>query len=75
MDKNRAIAQISCKYMSPESLNEMIHLLAEDVRRQVVKEIKDANMFSVCADTTPDLSRKDQLAVICRYVNEDGDAN
>ena len=44
--------------MSLESQNEMIHLLAEDVRRQVVKEIKDANMFSVSADTTPDLSRK-----------------
>ena len=61
--------------MSPESQNEMIHLLAEDVRRQVVKEKKDANMFSVSADTTPDLSRKDQLAVVCRYVNENGDAN
>ena len=61
--------------MSPESQNKMIHLLAEDVRRQVVKEIKDANMFSVSADTTPDLSRKDQLAVVCRYVNEDAGAN
>jgi hypothetical protein len=61
-------------YMSPESQNEMIQLLAEDVRRQVVKEIKDAKMFGVSADTTPDLSRKDQLAVMCRYVNEDGDA-
>ena len=61
--------------MSPESQNEMIHLLAEDVRCQVVKEIKDANMFSDSADTTPDLPRKDQLAIVCRYVNEDGDAN
>ena len=40
-------------YMSPESQIEMIHLLAEDVRRQVAKEIKDASMFSVSADTTP----------------------
>lgn len=61
-------------YMAPESQNEMIHLLADDVRRQVVKEIKDAKMFSVSADTTPDLSKKDQLAVVCRYVNADGDA-
>jgi hypothetical protein len=60
--------------MSPESQNEIIQLLAKDVRRQVVKEIKDAKMFGVYADTTPDLSRKDQLAMVCRYVNEDGDA-
>ena len=62
-------------YMSPESQNEIIHLLAEDVQRQVVKEIKDTNMHSISADTTPDLSGKDQLAIVCRYVNEDGDAN
>ena len=61
-------------YMSPESQNEMIQLLAEDVRRQVVNEIKVAKMFGVSADTTPDLSRKDQLAVVCRYVDEDGGA-
>ena len=62
-------------YMSPESPeNEMIHLLVEDVRCEVVKEIKDVKilMFSVSENTTPVLSRKDQLAVVCRYVNEDG---
>ena len=31
-------------------------------------------LFGVYADTTPDLSRKDQLAVVCRYVNEDDDS-
>ena len=63
--------------MSPESQNEMIHLIAEHVGRQVVTEITDANMFSDYADTTPDqdLPRIDQLAIVCRYVNEDGDAN
>ena len=53
-------------YMSAEPQNKMIQLLAEDVRRQVVKKIKDANMFSVSADTTPDLYKKDELAVVYR---------
>ncbi|CAB3996389.1 Hypothetical predicted protein [Paramuricea clavata] len=68
VDRKQAIALISYHVtcVLPESKNEMIQLLAEDVRRQVVKEIKDAKMFSVSADATPDLSRNDQLSVVCR---------
>ena len=61
-------------YMAPGSQNEMIELLADDVRQRVVQEIKEAHMFGVSADTTPDLSRRDQMAVVCRYVNAGGDA-
>ena len=59
--------------MAPESQNEMIKLLADDVRQRIVDEIKEANMFGVSADTTSDLSKRDQMAVVCRYVNADGD--
>ena len=58
--------------MAPESQNEMIELLADDVRQRIADEIKEANMFGVSADTTPDLSKQDQMAVVCRYVNTDG---
>ena len=60
-------------YMAPESQNEMIKLLSDDVRQRIVDEIKEATMFGVSADTTPDLSKRDQMAVVCRYVNTDGD--
>ena len=30
-------------------------------------------MFDVSADAIPDLSERDQMAVVCRYVNPDGD--
>ena len=59
-------------YMAPESQNDMIQLLAEDVRRRIIEEIKEASMFGVSADTTPDLSKRDQMAIVCRYVNADG---
>ena len=36
-------------------------------------EINEASMFGVSADTTPDLSKRNQMAVVCRYVNTDGD--
>lgn len=62
-------------YMAPESQNEMIQLPAEDFRQRIVEEIKCANMFGVSADTTPDLFRREQMAVVRRYVNADGDTN
>ena len=60
-------------YMAPESQNEMIELLADDVRQRIVDEIKKASMFGFSAETAPNLSKRDQMAVVCRYVNADGD--
>ena len=59
--------------MAPESQNEMIELLADDVRQRIVDEIKKASMFGLSAETAPDLFKRDQMAVVCRYVNADGD--
>lgn len=56
--------------MSGESQNEMIGLLGGAVRAQVINEVKDAEMFAISSDTTPDLSNHDQMAVIVRYVKE-----
>ena len=35
-------------------------------------KIKSADAFTVMADTTPDVSHKGHMSVICRYVNERG---
>ena len=56
--------------MSIVSQNEMISLLGDAVRKKVITEVKYAGMYGLSADTTPDLSRHDQLAVVIRYVNE-----
>ena len=43
-----------------------------EVKEKIVTDIKDAEVFSIMADTTPDVSHKDQMSVICRYVDQDG---
>ena len=58
-------------YLSAESQNEMIAILGSCVRSKVRQDVKDSKMFSVMADTTPDTSKKDRLAVAVRYVKED----
>ena len=40
--------------------------------RRVTAEINQAGMFSLMADTTPDVSHVDQLSVVARYVNAEG---
>ena len=52
----------------------MISLLGDAVRKKVIMEFKDAGMYSLLADTAPNLSRKNQLAVAIHYVKEAGPA-
>lgn len=56
-------------YLSHDSQNEFIHLLAKETKNNIIEEVKEAGMYSIMADTTPDLSHKDQLSVCLRYVN------
>ena len=50
----------------------MIDILAQNIRGKIKEEVNESKMFSVMADTTPDTSNKDRLAVAVRYVKEDG---
>ena len=59
-------------YMSATSQNEFIELLANDVRSKIKEEVHTAGIYSIMADTTPDTSNKDRLAVAVRYVNPEG---
>ncbi|KAL4084673.1 hypothetical protein QTP88_027600 [Uroleucon formosanum] len=61
-------------YLGPRSQNEFIDILSNEVRRIIVREVQEASLFSVMADTTPDNSHKDRLAICLRYVNNNGKA-
>ena len=58
--------------MTHDSQNEMIDILAQNIRGKVKEQVSDSKMFSIMADTTPDTLNKDRLAVAVRYVKEDG---
>ena len=59
-------------YTSPHCQNEFLSHLGSEVKDRITKEINDADVFSIMADTTPNVSHKDQMNVICRYVDHDG---
>ncbi|XP_025204866.1 zinc finger MYM-type protein 1-like [Melanaphis sacchari] len=62
-------------YLSMKSQNEFIELLAAETRKNIVEEVLTSDIFSVLADTTPDVALKDQLSVCLRYVDQGGSPN
>ncbi|XP_008178186.1 uncharacterized protein LOC103307722 [Acyrthosiphon pisum] len=62
-------------YLGSKSQNEFIELLAAENRQTIIQEIQNSELFAVMADTTPDISMKDQLAVCLRYVDQKGITN
>ena len=59
-------------YLSAQSQNEFMDIIGKEVQRQIISEIKEAGMYAIMADTTPDVSHKDRLALACRYVSSSG---
>ncbi|KAL4126029.1 hypothetical protein QTP88_010261 [Uroleucon formosanum] len=59
-------------FLSAESQNKMLSILAEIVRSKILRDIKKSNLFSVIIDTTTDISNKEQFTFLMRYVNEQG---
>ena len=70
--ENKRLKPYSTKYISAGSQNELVHLLAEDVRRRIKDEISAAGIYSVSADTTPDTSNQDKLVVASNFVDNEG---
>jgi len=58
----------STSYLSPTIQNEFIEILGNKVRKTIIEEIKKAKYFCIIFDSTPDISHKNQISQIIRYV-------
>lgn len=59
-------------YLSPSSQNSIITSAASIIRNNLIKEIKQCGYYAICMDTTPDESKTDQLSIIFRYIQPEG---
>lgn len=59
-------------YLSTQTCDEFITIMAEEVVRKIILETKEAKYFSISVDSTPDIAHVDQLSFILRYVNTEG---
>lgn len=54
-------------YLSTTILNELIILIKRRVINYIENEIRESKYFSLILDSTPDLSKVDQMAIVLRY--------
>ena len=52
--------------------NLILKILGDMVRNVVCNGVKEAEMFSLLVDETKDLSKKEQMAIVLRYVDRKG---
>jgi len=64
----------SVTYFSHEIQNEFLEIIANKVRNTILSQIKSATYYSLLFDCTPDVSHKEQMSQVVRYVvvNENG---
>ena len=63
--------KIATSYLSPEIQNEFVSILAEQVRKKIINQVKESKYFCIIFDSTPDVSHKDQMSEVLRYVKMD----
>jgi len=56
-------------YLSHQIQDELIELIAQQIRQQIVENIKEAKYFSIMMDCTPDVSKEEQLSIIFRILD------
>ncbi|XP_073491308.1 uncharacterized protein [Aquarana catesbeiana] len=61
--------KVSVSYLSPQTQNEFISVLANHMKEKIVMDIKSAKYFGIMFDSTPDISHTDQMSKVIRYVN------
>lgn len=66
-------ARVSVSYLSPETQNEFINLLGQQVRSTIIRRIQKAKYYCVIFDSTPDISHNDQMSQVLRYVHIEGE--
>lgn len=59
-------------YMSHDTQNCLLKILAEQIRLKILKEVQKAGLFAIIIDTTTDVAKLEQMCFVVRYINEEG---
>ena len=56
-------------YTSPEIQNILLNVMGNMVRKQICSAVQNAAVYSILADETKDCSKREQMAIVLRYVD------
>jgi len=59
-------------YLSSKICDEIIVLMAKQVKEVIINEVKSRKYYSIVVDSTPDITHSGQLAFILRYASDKG---
>lgn len=57
-------------YTSKTIQNELIHLIGENIRNEILDEVKSAQYYAVIADEVTDSVNKEELSIVLRYLGK-----
>lgn len=57
-------------FLSNVTQNKLLCILADMVRKDILKQVNKSGQFAVIIDTTTDVSNQEQFTVILRYIDE-----
>lgn len=58
--------------LSNDIQNDLIHSIAAVIKSEIKVEISETPFVSIMIDETPDVSHREQLSAVLRYLSEDG---
>lgn len=56
--------------MSHDIQNEILNIIAHSILREIVKEVRECDFYSLMLDETPDSGRLEQVSICCRIVSK-----
>lgn len=57
-------------YLLWKTQNEFLNICGEKVKKNIIQEVKESLYYSIIVDGTPDVSHKEQLVFVVRYIDQ-----
>lgn len=58
----------SVHYLSKDIQNEILEILANEIRNKILGSIRESKYYSIILDCTPDASKTEQMTIVIRFV-------